>query len=302
MKKKVLVLGHTGLVGSSFVDLYRNKFSFITAGRNDSDIYLDLLVKDNIKKTILNTNAEVVINFAAYTAVDEAEKQKGDLEGEVYMINTFAPGLIAKYCKESGKRFIQLSTDYVFDGEQGNRPYNEEAIVRPVDSWYVITKYQGEQEVLKMGSHAIVARISYPYSAKYKRKLDFARVILSRVQNGQTFSAISDQKIKPTNVYDIAKALTILIDSKSSGIFHIAGKYGNDFVTPYEFAKKLCKIFQLDKNLLKSITFDELSKVRVASRPKHTWLDTSKIEKLGMAFKDLDQSLSLFKKQFNTVS
>src|SRR3990172_3424356 len=132
---KLLVTGASGLVGSKFVDAFKDRFFISTIGRNDADIKINLTSEDEVLKTTISSDADAVINFAAFTNVDRAEHEKGDRLGEVYKLNVLLPLWLSRSCKKSGKSLYHISTDYVFNGEQDNKPYSEEDLPRPVDSW-----------------------------------------------------------------------------------------------------------------------------------------------------------------------
>lgn len=302
---KLLITGSTGLVGSRFLEIYKNDFSIVSIGRSNVDIQIDLTSEEAVQRVIESSDADAVINFAAFTNVDEAEKEKRDTGGEVYTMNVLLPSWISKGCQRSGKKLYHISTDYVFGGDQEDRPYIEEDTPHPVDSWYSQTKYKGEIEILntfKEKNGFVIIRISYPYSGVYEKKMDVARTVISRLQKKEPYAGISDQKIKPTSVDDIAEALALLIDQEAYGIYHVAGKYPEGYIFPYDFAKKVAVVMELDAFLIRPISFLELSRKRVAPRPKHTWMDTSKIESLGMKFTNIDEALNRFKQQFEITN
>lgn len=298
---KLLVTGSTGLVGSRFVDILKDKFSITTCGRKNTDIYVDLLSEKNIKQLIESSDCNTVVNFAAYTNVDVAETEKGDKNGEVYTLNALLPLWLTKACRDSGKTFYHISTDYVFDGKKASSPYTEEDSPKPVNSWYSITKCIGEENVLNSSgnsTNAAIVRISYPFSGLYRRKLDIARAVVEKLKNSEPYFGIEDQKIKPTSVDDIAQALSFLIEKGATGIYHIAGNYApNEFITPFQFAQKIAQIMSLDLSSIKPISFAKLSKKRLAPRPRHTWLDTKKIEVLGLYITPINEALKRFMNQ-----
>ncbi|MBI2599480.1 sugar nucleotide-binding protein, partial [Candidatus Daviesbacteria bacterium] len=123
--KKVLVAGSTGLVGSCFLDNCRKNFSITTIGRQNTDKIVNLMSRSDVLRTIEESIAQAVINFAAFTNVDGAEKEKNNRDGEVYTINTLLPSWLAEACKSSGKVLYHISTDYVFDGKREDKPYTE---------------------------------------------------------------------------------------------------------------------------------------------------------------------------------
>lgn len=299
--KKLLVTGSTGLVGSRFVDILKDKFSITTCGRQNTDIHINLLSGESIKRVIESSNCNTIVNFAAYTNVDRAESEKGDKKGEVYTLNALLPFWLAQSCISSGKTFYHISTDYVFDGKKDTSPYTEKDTPRPVNSWYAMTKYYGEESIINStGSetNCAIVRISYPYSGVYDRKLDIARAVVEKLKNKEPYFGIEDQKIKPTSVDDIAQALSFLIGKNATGIYHVAGNYSpHEYITPYEFAQKIASIMNLDLSLIKPVSFIKLSKKRLAQRPQHTWLDTGKIESFGFSITPVNETLKRFMDQ-----
>lgn len=298
VSNKVLMTGGTGLVGSRFLDLFKNKFNIKTIGRKNSDQIINLTSEKDVIKAIEESDADYVINFAAYTKVDLAEKEKGDKTGEVYTINVLLPTWLAKACKASNKLLYHISTDYVFNGKKEDRPYTEDDMPSPVDSWYAITKYEGEIGVLDAGGKSAVIRISYPFSGVYERKIDIARFIVDKLKKNEIYSGITDQKIKPTSVDDIAKCIALLLKTNNKGIYHIAGNYFPDeFITPYQFACDIANVLELNSSLIKPVSFKELSAKRIAPRPQHTWLSTKKIEAESLQISLKLDALDRFRKQ-----
>lgn len=282
--KEYLVLGSTGLVGSAFKSLF--KHSVVTAGRSNCDYFLDLNEAKDTDKIIGTAGADTVVNFAAYTNVDEAEKQKGDRRGQTYGLNTIVPAQIAESCKKYNKRLIHISTDYVFGGTQDSRPYRETDPAIPVNSWYAQTKRMGEQKIEKIfsgGNGYAIVRISFPYSDKFPRKLDIARTVIETLKQGKNYLGVTDEKIKPTHVKEISGAINLIAAKHAGGIYHVAGSFSKGYITPYDFARKIARANGLDEDLINPITFREFMDKRIAPRPQHTWLDTSKFEILNKA-------------------
>lgn len=281
-KKGYLVLGSTGLVGSAFTHLYQQ--TAITAGRNNCNLKLDLTIRGQISRVILKTRADTVINFAAYTNADGAEEQKGDYQGSAYLLNTKVPIWLAKACRQYNRHFIHISTDYVFDGRQDNRPYLETDLAEPLGSWYSQTKRLGEigvEKHFKGEKGWTIIRISFPYTDYYERKLDIARIVIDKLKKGQIYYGVTDAKIKPTHVNEISRAVNLVASKAVSGIYHVAGDWPGGFTTPYDFAQKIAREHRLDDSLIKPTKFKDFLKTRTAPRPQHTWLDTQKIKSLG---------------------
>jgi dTDP-4-dehydrorhamnose reductase len=107
---KILILGYKGMLGRELVEEFKNNHELVLWDRDQ----IDISIKEDVIKRVSDLCPDVVINAAAYTAVDEAEKNK-DL---VYKVNSCAVGFLATACKEINALFVHFSTDYVFDGNQ----------------------------------------------------------------------------------------------------------------------------------------------------------------------------------------
>lgn len=259
------------MVGSKFIELNREKFEIDSPSSSELDI-LDL---QKLEKYLKNNPGEVVLNCSGYTKVDEAEDQKNDLSGDCYKLNVEAAQNLAKVCKDFRKHLIHISTDYVFDGTKEESPYTEEDQPNPL-SWYAKTKLMGDQKVLESGVSYTIARPEMPYSTNYPRKSDFARFFYNSLKEGKVFKAITDQKITPIFVDDLAKALGVLTENKYEGIINVAS---TDFITPFQFAQKVAEGIGARKALIEGVKLKDFNSGRKASRPQHSWLDVSKFEK-----------------------
>lgn len=294
--KKVLVFGGSGLVGSRFVKLNTDQFD-ISAPQSQE---VDILNKDQVTKLIQDFNPDTVINFAAFTNVENAENQKGDREGICFLINAIGAKNVALVCKQLNVKLIHISTEYVFDGTKESSPYIEEDKPNPIN-WYGQTKYVGEQMVFESGCRVTLARICMPFSPFYELKKDVARFFLEELQNGKSIKAIGDQQVTPTYVDYIINALRKLAESKVSGIYHISS---TDSVTPFEFAKNIAELFKLDSSLISSISLDEYNKSKTAKLLKYSWLNPSKFkDQFGEGILDtVTRGLKLFKKEIDGLA
>ncbi|MBI2086512.1 NAD(P)-dependent oxidoreductase [Candidatus Daviesbacteria bacterium] len=268
---KVLVFGGGGLVGSKFLDLNNQFFNI----KSPSASEIDILNKNQITEVFEEFNPDSIVNFAAYTQVEEAEKQRDDKNGICFQINAIGAKNVAEAAKNFNKNLIHISTEYVFDGTKDAIPYTEEDTPNPIN-WYGQTKLAGEQFVINSGCAAVIVRISMPFSASYKLKKDIARFFLEQLKTNQKVWAVEDQRITPTLVNDIADALKVLIGNKTLGIYHISSK---DSVSPLEFVKILAETFGLDYSLINSTTLNEFGKNKKSKLLKYSWLNPAHFEK-----------------------
>lgn len=286
---KLLILGGSGLVGSRFLEL-ANDYNTIAPGHEE----LDLLDFANLETYLLRSDADAVINFAAFTNVDEAEKEKDDADGLVYQLNVSVPRILAQNCISSYKYFIHISTDYVFDGSK-QTPYLESDIPNPVN-WYGKTKFLGEEEVKDISEEFLIVRPEMPFSAHFDRKPDIARVFLKMLQEGKEINGVADQKITPTFVDTLVYGLFRLFEVRASGIYHLTS---SDWTTPYDFSLMIAEKFGLSKSYIKSVPFAQYNQTRVAKRPQNSFLDVSKFEaEFGNGIlKTVAESIDEFKSQ-----
>lgn len=160
----------------------------------------------------------MVINAAAYTAVDRAEAE----EALATTINGEAPGAMAEACAALGIPLVHLSTDYVFDGS-GDEPRRPDAPVAPINA-YGRSKLAGDQAVLASGAQAVVLRTSWVFSA---HGANFVKTMLRLAQTRDSLTVVADQIGGPTPAADIARAcVTIahaLADGAPGGVHHFAG-------------------------------------------------------------------------------
>lgn len=287
--KKVVVFGGAGLVGSRFVSLNKDSFEIIAP----SALQVDILSKDSLITLAEKENPDYLINFAAYTNVEEAEKDKGNKEGLCFQVNVTGAKNVADVCKQFNKRLIHISTEYVFDGTKEDSPYTEEDKPKPIN-WYGQTKLMGEEMVLASEALAIVMRISMPFAAHFELKKDVARFFLEQLKQRKPVKAIADQRITPTLVDDIANALKVLMENQVFGIYHVASR---DSVTPLEFAKTLAEIFDFDYSLIGSMNLADYNLNKQAKLLPYSWLSPVKFEKEfgDQILHTVEEDLAIFK-------
>lgn len=288
---KILLFGGTGLVGSRVLELLSKNFEFIAPTSEE----VDLSKKDIISKYLDGIKADQILYAAGYTNVDKAEEEK-EL---CFLLNADAPKTIAQKALNLNIPFHYLSTDYVFDGTKSDRPYTEEDQPDPADEVYAKSKREGEIVTMQASDKNSIIRLIMPFSAVYRQKADIARIILTKLQNGEKLSGIVDQKVNPIFVDDLVSAIEKLLSLRAAGIYHVGAI---NFTTPYFLMKEIAKQFNLNEDLINEISFDEYSKTRAAKRPQHTWLDTSKFRsEFGEGIlHTVEEEIRLFKSQIDS--
>jgi len=255
---KVALTGATGLVGSRLVELLNQEIEFVPL----SQTMMDITNKDQVFNVLKNTSFDIFLHLAAYTNVDGAEKEK-ELAHKINVSGTENVFTIVKSLK---KKFIYISTDFVFDGN--HPPYFEDSQPNPI-SVYGQTKFDGEKVI---GKDGMIVRISYPYRASFEPKKDFFRTFKSYLEKGQTLNLVKDSQMTPTFIDDITEALRYLINNYSTEIFHING---DDSLSSYENAKLVAKVFGLNPFLCQPTTYNEYFKDK-AKRPRFAVMKSKK--------------------------
>ena len=274
---KVLVLGSTGQVGSALVSLLRDQAIALDFPE------VDLSTPGKLPSILDRFPCDAVINAAAYTQVDRAERE----EDLARAINGEAPGVLAKECCDRDIPFIHYSTDYVFSGE-GTRPWREEDPVSPLSA-YGRTKLLGEKKVAEAGGKWLVFRTSWVYDAKGK---NFLNTMLRLAGERDQLRVVSDQRGAPTYAPHLAAATLQALESASalpefpSGSYHLcnAGETGWN-----EFARE---IFESAGKSVKVEAIFSADYPTPARRPLNSRLDTGKAKKiLGVALPDWREGL-----------
>ena len=266
--KKILVTGAFGQLGTSLCEVLSNK-SILATGRiiTTTEKYrsmeLDITNQKNVEELIHNYKPDIIIHLAAMTDVDGCEK-----DPEIaFDINVRATENLLKNFR--GK-FIYISTDYVFDGEEG--PYSEDDKVNPV-SVYGKTKLYGENLIKESDIDWVILRSNIIFSYNDRTKASFVNWVVDSLKRKQIITVVNDQWNNPTWTNDLANVISMIIEKNISGLYHYGG---GDFLNRLEFAKMIASAFSLDRELIQPITTPELN--WLAQRPLKSGLYTNKIE------------------------
>jgi dTDP-4-dehydrorhamnose reductase len=214
---------------------------------------------------------EVIVNAAAYTAVDRAETEAHDAT----VINARAPALLAAEARSLGAYLVHYSTDYVFDGAK-RAPYVESDATNPMQV-YGRTKLEGEAAIRASGCRHVILRTSWVYAGRGK---NFVLAILARARSGAPLRVVNDQLGTPTWAHDVAALTVELLKLKElpAGTFHAASA---GETTWFEFAQRLVRLAGL------TAAVEPISTAAYGSptpRPLYTVLDSSRLaEATGIA-------------------
>lgn len=262
----ILITGGNGQLGLELKELAPNFLDYNFLFTDVSD--LDITAHDEVREFIINNNINIIINCAAYTAVDKSESQP-ELSDAV---NHLAVANFAQIAKKNNIKLIHISTDYVFDGTN-HKPYVETDTPNP-QSVYGKTKLDGELAMQQINpANSIIIRTSWVYS---KFGNNFVKTMLRLAEKRDEISVVSDQIGSPTNATDLAKAiLNILpqISYENVELFH----YSNEGICSwYDFAKA---IFEIKEVSIKVKPIESKQYSTPAERPFYSVLNKSKIQR-----------------------
>ena len=208
---RILLTGRDGQVGSELHRRLGDRAEVVALGRAE----LDLADVVALRRAIRDVHPSIVINAAAYTAVDRAETE----EELARAVNSIAPGVLAEETRRIGALLIHYSTDYVFDG-QSRRPYREDDATGPLNA-YGRTKLAGEQAIRQVDGRHLILRCSWVYGP---RGSNFLQTVLRLARERQELRIVADQFGAPTSSLAIARATLRLAgqDGSPSGIYHLS--------------------------------------------------------------------------------
>ena len=260
----ILITGSNGQLGSEIRELSSNySYNFFFTDRNN----IDITSKDNIKAFCQTNNINVVINCAAYTAVDKAES---DIEN-ADLINRKAVKKLALVSSELNIKLIHISTDYVFDGKNF-KPYIEEFQTNP-QGVYGKTKLDGENEMRDINpKNSIIIRTSWVYSSFGN---NFVKTMLRLGKEKESLGVIFDQVGTPTYAKDLAKTILDIIPQINNDKVEIYNYSNEGVLSWYDFAKEIMKMAKLDCKINPIETFQYPTP---AKRPHFSLLNKSKIK------------------------
>ncbi|HTL39685.1 MAG TPA: dTDP-4-dehydrorhamnose reductase [Methylomirabilota bacterium] len=276
---KVLILGAKGSLGQTFVDLYKDHA--VSAWDRDE---LDITDEDAVGEKIAKLKPELIINCAAYNAVDKAEEDRVTAE----QINGYSVGVVAKAAAEVGAIMVHYSSGQIFDGLSAEG-YNEDAQPNPVNA-YGKSKLIGEMELQENIDNFYLIRTCWLYGKPALGaggKKSFTDMMLELGSTDHTVKAINNEFGSPTYVVDLAQATRALIESnKPFGVYHLTN---SGQASRYDWAKEVFAIRKI-KTQLQPVESNFFP--RKAKRPSYEILNNTKFIELRPWTEALNEYLS----------
>ena len=284
---KILVTGASGLLGGALLKEASKSGVTVVAGysRNkvEGGLRMDITKSDEVERAIRRVAPDFVVHAAAFTDVDACETELL----RAWEVNALGTKYVTDACDEHGAKMVYISTDYVFDGENG--PYSEEDPTHPINV-YGESKLAGERFAMGRPDNA-VARVCVLYGAD---KPNFVTWVINALRANTPINVVSDQLNTPTYVGSCARALLRLCELDLCGVYHVSGR---EQISRYAFAREIADVFQLNKKLINVTTTDTLK--QQARRPMNSSLNVTKAERdLGMRLADVREGLSLMKDEW----
>lgn len=258
----VLVTGSNGQLGKCLLDISKESIGINWIFKSSKE--LDITNEDSITNVFNNNKIDYLINCAAYTAVDKAERE----QEKAYIVNAEGVRLLSNVCKDYNTTLIHISTDFVFDGKK-TAPYIETDLPNPINV-YGASKLKGEQYVQEILEKYFIIRTSWVYS---EHGNNFVKTMLRLANERDEISVVNDQIGSPTYAGDLAKCIAQIIDvaPEEYGIYH----YSNDGgICWYELAKAIFyqKGVKVELKPIKTLQYPTPAK-----RPKYSVMEKSKI-------------------------
>jgi len=298
MGGKLIITGSNGLLGQKLVNLFSilDNFEVIAISRGDNrnetaknyTYYgIDITNHKKLINLLDDVKPNYILNCAAMTNVDQCEQEQQKCDA----INVDALKVIINSAKKYNSHLIHISTDFIFDGENG--PYSEDDEPNPIN-YYGLSKLKGEELIKQAQINYTILRTILVYGlVDNMSKNNIVSWIKNAVESKQTITIVNDQFRMPTLVDDLADACLLAIQNEAYGIFNVSS---SQLLSIYEVALQVADAFDLDKSYIKSIPTSQLS--QPAKRPPKTGFDLTRSQKvLKLPISPFENRLQVFKNQ-----
>jgi len=295
---KILITGSNGLLGQKLVHKLSkdSEVELIATSRGQNRLSskegytyqsLDITDEAQVESVLAEAKPDVVINTAAMTNVDACEADKEGCD----KLNVDAVKYIVDACKGNHAHLVHLSTDFIFDGDDG--PYHEEADPNPI-SYYGESKLKAEKIVQESGVDAAILRTVLVYGiAEDMSRSNIALWAKGALEKGQKINVVDDQFRSPTLAEDLADGCILAAKQKAKGIYNISGK---DQLSVLEIVQQVADFWKLDKSLINPVSSTTLS--QPAKRPPKTGFILDKaIRELGYKPHSFREGLAVLDEQ-----
>jgi dTDP-4-dehydrorhamnose reductase len=265
---KVLIIGASGQVGGALMRIAPKDWEAtgtFSSKPKPGLVHLDVSDRNGVFRVFEDVKPDVAVLASAFTNVDQCEVDRERAKA----VNVDGPMNVCDACVKHGSKMVYLSTDYVFDGENG--PYKEGDTPNPL-GYYAWTKLEGERITAFTPDHLII-RTTGVYSAD-PDSLNFVMQVVKRLGNGETMRIPNDQYGTPTFADSLVEGIITLLRLGKRGIYNVSGP---DFMDRYSFALLIAEVFGLNKDLITSIDTPSLG--QKAKRPLKAGLVVEKVEK-----------------------
>ncbi|MBC5993035.1 SDR family oxidoreductase [Pontibacter cellulosilyticus] len=278
--KRVLITGSNGLLGQKLAELIlpRTDVELLATSRGDNKLAevlptlpfrsMDVTDPQQVEQVVSEFRPTHIVHTAAMTNVDQCET---DREGAV-KLNRDAVQYLVDACEKYNVHLVHVSTDFIFDGEDG--PYSEEAEANPVN-FYGETKLMAEEVVKQAKCKWAILRTVLVFGVAH----DYGRTnivlwVRDSLQSGKVIKVVNDQFRTPTLAEDLAMGCWLAVKHDAEGIYNISG---SEMLTPYDMALQVADYFALDKSLIDKA--DASTFTQPAKRPPRTGFDISKAQR-----------------------
>jgi dTDP-4-dehydrorhamnose reductase len=301
--KTVLVTGSNGLLGQKITEnILLNKQYHLIATSKGSNRYpikegyvyteMDILDPGQVRNVVAQYKPDAIIHTAAMTNVDTCQVEKK----LAHALNVEAVKTLVAVCETMNIQLIHLSTDFVFDGEQG--PYEESAEPNPL-SYYGQTKVEAEELVKNSHCRWSIIRTILVYGIV--KDMSRSNIVLwakNALEKAAPLNVVNDQWRMPTLAEDLASACLAAVEKEVTGIYHISGK---DMMSVSELVGRVADYFNLDKSLITEISSSTLN--QSAARPKRTGFILDKaIRDLNYQPHSFEEGIEILEQQIATAS
>ncbi len=296
--KSILITGSNGLLGQKLLGLFedQNEYKIFATSRGENRVStfsnyeyhsLDICNKGEVIDLIGNLRPDYIINTAAMTNVDQCEDEK-EL---CWDLNVRSVEYLKEACEKTGAFLLHLSTDFIFDGEDG--PYPEDAKANPI-SYYGESKLAAEEVLINSEIEWAIARTVLVFGIT--EKMSRSNIILwvkNSLEEGKNLQIVDDQWRTPTLAEDLAMGCFLIVKKHAKGIFNISGK---EMLTPYDMAMQTVEFFNLDGSLIEKTDGSKFQ--QRAKRPPKTGFILDKAEKeLGYKPHTFMEGIEILSKQ-----